>query len=70
MPLEHSAEPGDIYLRDGAVYRVVGYQPSPTVILERLIGPEETAPGDQITETHAVGCLNAERFTRLKPVTP
>ena len=65
--LERSAEPGDIYQRDdGSIYRVVGYQQNPTVILERLIGPDETASSD-VRETHAVGCLNAEVFTRLKP---
>ncbi len=66
--LEHSAKPGDLYQHDdGFVYRVIGYQSSPTVILERLIGPDDSAPGDG-RETHAVNCLNATHFTRLKPV--
>lgn len=70
--LEYNAEPGDIYITDeSAVYRVVGYQISPTVILERITFPfkkNEEGGWDYHRETHAVGCLNAKRFTRLKPV--
>ena len=65
--LEYTAKAGDIYTSDeGNVYRVVGYQPSPTVILERLT--ELECCFGHPRETHAVGCRNAERFTRLKPV--
>lgn len=66
MPLERNANPGDLYLKDGHVWRVVGYQANPTVILERLIGPNEIGCGE-VRETHAVGCLNAEPFIRVKP---
>ncbi len=66
--LEHDPKTGDFYQHDdGSIYRVIGYQPSPTVILEQLIGPDDTLPGEG-RETHAVGCLNAGLFTRLKRV--
>ena len=69
--LEYNAEPGDIYITDeGSVWRVAGFQSSPTVILERVFPYTKNEEGgfDYHRETHAVGCLNAKRFTRLKPV--
>ena len=77
MALERSPENGDIYQReDGSLYRVIGYQPNPTIILERITGPD----GSQLKagvncpqqngravsqETHAIGCLNAEQFNKI-----
>ena len=67
MALEYDAKPGDIYVTpDGEVWRVLGYQANPTVLLERLVGINDSVNGHP-QETHAVGCLNAEKFKRLKP---
>lgn len=71
MGLKHNVELGDLYIDDaGAIYRVIGYQPNPTVHLERLTDaaakPIHDRENAQLFETHAVGCLNAERFRPLK----
>lgn len=73
--LEHGAEPGDLYVDDaGQVWKVLSYCPAPTVTLERLDPPyEDYSPDTPVQrearyEIHAVGCRNALKFTRLKPV--
>ena len=68
---EQAIQPGDLYRNDeGSTYRVLGYQPAPTVILERVLDrhgvPVSEMERDQ--EHHAVDCLNAKMFTRLVPV--
>jgi hypothetical protein len=68
MGLKYNTKPGDLYAKGRSVYRVVGYQASPTVILERLVGPDEEHTGDGY-ENHAVGCLNSESFQLLKTET-
>lgn len=62
------AAPGGLYQRDdGSLYVVVGVCHEPTVTLQKL-SDEFMAPvsgsGD-IRETHAIGCLNADAFTKV-----
>ena len=59
MALKNNTKTGDIYKRYGVLYRVCGFQPNPTVILEQIYPIDEYAG---LQETHAVGCLNAEEF--------
>ncbi len=66
MALKHNPEPGDIYQHtDGSLYRVTGYQPSPTVHLEKMADGAGEADDQMPLEIHAVGCLNAEPFTKI-----
>ena len=55
MTLKHNAEPGDLYRdQDGQVWRVVGYQPNPTVIIEALVSERDLRDGmsPPSTQTH------------------
>ena len=68
MGLKSNAEPGDIYQgEDGALYKVVGYQPSPTVTLAKITmwDGEPIPPLSVQQETHAIDCLNAKPFTKI-----
>lgn len=58
MALDNTSKLDDIYQDElGALYRVIGFQPNPTVIVERTT--------DNKRSTHAIGCRNAEMFTRI-----
>ena len=64
----HEAKPQDIYQhKDGSLYRVVGVQQSPTVIIEKFTNVLGRPLRDEQLpqEHHAVDCLNAANFKRL-----
>ncbi len=68
MPLQHDSTPHDLYQHEnGSLYRVVGYQPNPTVILEQITEHDGSpVPKERLIQvTHAIGCLNAEPFTLI-----
>lgn len=61
MPLEPftpSSKPGEIYRDDtGALWEVIGYINNPAAILRNVRTDEQ--------HVEVIGCLNADRFTRL-----
>lgn len=62
------AAPGGLYQRDdGSLYVVVGVCHEPTVTLRRLSNENmhPVIPLEMTQETHAVGCLNADAFTKV-----
>lgn len=69
MALETNSEPGDIYQEnDGSLWKVIGYQPNPTIIIQQITeqNGEPLDPEDgRRQQSHAVGCLNAEPFTKI-----
>jgi len=66
--LERNAAIGDIYLHDdGSLFRVIGYQPNPTVIVEKVAhGPDGPGSPIGVRESHAINCENAREFTKLE----
>ena len=69
MALEHFPAPGDIYQdKQGNLYRVIGFQPNPTVTIEQITRSDGTPLdeySDRPKQTHAIGCRNAEPFTKI-----
>ena len=68
MALEANPKSGDLYVDEwGHVWKVTGYQPNPTVHIERVDAPDRdiTDRHDPYRQVHAIGCLNATSFHRL-----
>ena len=54
---EEDAKRQTIAIKDGEVYRVIGYQPNPTVIFENVKTEEQ--------EQHAINAMNIKDFRKL-----
>lgn len=60
-------EPGQLWLRDGQIWKVVGICDEPTVLLERVDEGvvKEIVPPPHKRENHAIASLNFAKFVRL-----
>lgn len=61
------AKPHDLYRGPDGVYLVIGYQPNPTVIIQRVLNSDMRPVVHQQQQHVAVGCLNAEEYSRIGP---